>query len=200
MDKDYLNLWFDTKFLTIYQNATKVEHARRLLHRYQPDEKTLEKIVQFVLADNRRRRVARDRKEFYAQPPNCFTFFNESRWMDQIKETAIVEEKEEQERLKCPHCRNFEYPHMDNKNHLCSWHFSKEHYSDGLTGLKVLRDAYTKRIPQLPEENITGYLKRVLKTKPVVSDKTEGAKPGSSFKDLEDEWPKLEKTLDWETS
>lgn len=162
--KSIIDEWFDNKFLAIYQNPQRVEHARRLLHRYQPDEPTLNKIIQFVLADNRRRKIARDRKEFYAPSPNCYTFFNESRWMDKIKETAIVEEKEETEKLKCPKCSHLEYPHMDNHEHLCSWHFSEKRYAKGPTGLDALRKAYKTRIPQHPNESVTHYLKHALKT------------------------------------
>jgi DNA-binding transcriptional regulator GbsR (MarR family) len=189
--KQLLDDWFDNKFLSIYQNPQRVEHARRLLHRYQPDDKTLDNIIQFILADNRRRKVARDRKEFYPPAPNCYTFFNESRWMDKIKETAIVEEKEEIEKQKCPDCQkegkmNFEFPHMDNKQHLCSWHFSKKWYNDGPTGLNKLREAHKNRIPKEPNESFYDYIKRTLKQKRTLEpDTRERPKAGLTFTDLE---------------
>lgn len=79
-----LDDWFDYKFLVVYQNTTNVERARKVLHRYQPTDEILEKIYEFVLADNRRRGIASRKGEFYPSPPNCYTFFHESRWMDKI--------------------------------------------------------------------------------------------------------------------
>lgn len=97
-----LDDWFDHKFLCVYQNTTNVEKARRELHRYQPSDEILEKIYDFVLADNRRRHIAKQRNEFYPPPCNCWTFFHESRWMDKIATTAQIERTES--KTLCAHC------------------------------------------------------------------------------------------------
>lgn len=82
--KKRLDDWFDNKFLCVYQNTTKVEPARRELHRYQPTSDILETIYDWILADNRQRHQARRAGGFYPDPPNCWTFFHESRWMDKL--------------------------------------------------------------------------------------------------------------------
>lgn len=115
--KKRLDDWFDNKFLTIYQNTTNVEKARRELHRYQPPQEVLEKIYEFVLADNRRRHIARQRNEFYPPACNCYTFFHESRWMDKIP--AVSDRNVERVLLKCScgaETKNL-YPFQD--KHYC---------------------------------------------------------------------------------
>lgn len=87
-----LDDWFDNKFLCVYQNTTNVERGRKVLHRYQPSDEILETIYEFVLADNRARYRAQQKGDFYPNPPNCYTFFHESRWMDKL--TQPYEKKE----------------------------------------------------------------------------------------------------------
>lgn len=85
-DRKRLDDWFDYKFLTIYQNTTNVERGRKVLHRYQPTDEILETIYEWVLADNRARYRAKQKGDFYPNPPNCYSFFHESRWMDKLSQ------------------------------------------------------------------------------------------------------------------
>ena len=81
-NKDRLNTWFDTQFLPTYSNPDKIENARKLLHRYQPDDKVLRDIIEWVLEDNKRRALAIKQNKFYRPACNAFSFFNDSRWRD----------------------------------------------------------------------------------------------------------------------
>lgn len=82
-----LDDWFDYKFLCVYQNTTNVERGRKVLHRYQPSNEILETIYEWILADNRARHKAKQKGDFYPNPPNVYTFFHESRWMDKLSQT-----------------------------------------------------------------------------------------------------------------
>lgn len=95
-----LDEWFDYKFLCVYQNTTNVERGRKVLHRYQPSDAILETIYEWVLADNRARHRAKQKGDFYPNPPNCYTFFHESRWMDKLS----VGETRKQVEHKCIEC------------------------------------------------------------------------------------------------
>lgn len=175
--KKRLNEWFDYKFLTVYQNTTKVEQARRELHRYQPPDDLLEQIYEWVLADNRRRSIAAKRNEFYPSPPNSYTFFHESRWMDKIPSRSDVQF--ERALLKCQcgadskHLYPFEGKHCclkcyDEKAHP---NFKREVYDNlckhGLGKLKEeTREAWIARMRQMGREVIAKRFGKTSNTTP----------------------------------
>jgi len=130
-----LDDWFDHKFLCVYQNTTNVEKARRELHRYQPNEEILEQIYEFVLADNRRRHVARQRNEFYAPPCNCWTFFHESRWMDKIP--RVFDGDKPETKTLCAECGN-------EIQRLHGGRFQGKHYCIGCYDVKAHPDFKSK--------------------------------------------------------
>lgn len=86
--KEIIDDWFDTKFLPIYQNKENVERGRRVLHRWQPTDEILEQIIGWVIEDNRTRRTYRQAGKFYREACNVYSFFNDSRWHDEIPSTT----------------------------------------------------------------------------------------------------------------
>ena len=198
---DELDEWFDKKFRPVYQNKDKSEPARRLLHRYQPTDEILQKILEWVYESNRRRAKARERKEFYAEACNLYTFFHESRWEDEIKSSSDREgggrsNTASDSIFTCSVCK-FQ---KDSKERgwviraekiYCTPCWAKT-FEDGPTGFRVLREYYKKREPRRPGETGPQYINRIYgpRTKTCVgSDKPEvGGVDGVPGTLPEDDW------------
>lgn len=54
------------------------------MHRWQPTDEILEQITGWVIADNRARYLFRKNNRFYRPACNVYSFFNDSRWHDEI--------------------------------------------------------------------------------------------------------------------
>ncbi len=79
-----LDQWFFTTFLEAYGKRERVEPARKLLHIHKPPMDVLDKIYQWVISDNQHRRRCKELGIFRPERPNCYTFFNEARWQDEL--------------------------------------------------------------------------------------------------------------------
>ena len=172
---------FFERFWSCYPRKVGKGSAEKSWKKLNPEDPLFNQIILAVDAQvrhrhkvdefNRNAKHERYRK-FIPDWPHPSTWLNQQRWLDEIP--SIVEAKVEIEKDAeyCPKCSEKgktekEFEHMENKQHLCSWHFSEKCYNAGPTGLNALRDAYKRRIPQQTGEDLFIYLKRVLKTKTV---------------------------------
>lgn len=166
-----------SRFWSCYPRKIGKGAAQKAWDKIKPDELLFKRMFLAIDAQIRQRKfiedanrkVINDRyKKFIPDWPHPSTWLNGQRWLDELPSVQEIRE-EIRDVSFCPECKGNgknreEYPHLRNPEHLCSWHFSDKRYSAGVTGIDLLRKAYKKRILRLPDESLTAYLKRTLKT------------------------------------
>lgn len=147
---------FFERFWSCYPRKIGKGNAEKSWNKLTPAEPLFNQIILAVDAQIRHRhkieelnRNAKHERyhKFIPDWPHPATWLNQQRWLDEIP--SIVEAKVEIEKDAeyCPKCNEKgkmekEIEHMNNKEHLCSWHFSEKHYQKELIGLKVLRERW----------------------------------------------------------
>lgn len=158
------------RFWSCYPRKVSRGAALKAWEKLDPDDELITKMILAVDAQKRNRVKVEEHnkslpekyKKFIPDWPHPATWLNGQRWDDEL--TSVMELRAEAKPTNtCPKCSNKEYEHMKNPERLCSWHFSEKWYSDGITGLNVLRQAYKNRTPQQHGETLNTYLKRALR-------------------------------------
>lgn len=170
------------RFWSCYPRKVGKGNAEKSWKKLAPDEPLFNQIILAIDAqvrhrhktDEANRNIRNERyRKFIPDWPHPATWLNQQRWLDEIP--SITEIKIEEKNFEyCPKCKDKgktekEFPHMDNHEHLCSWHFSEKHYQDGPTGLRVLRERWKElNIQRRPGE---GWRDAVSRTHPNLINK-----------------------------
>lgn len=138
--KDWLNTWLDEKLIQVYNNPSKVEPARALLHRWMPvDEQECKKITEsifsYVLERNRYKKWARDSKLFYPELPNLLSFFRDQGWRDPLPARSDFKPDTGKRNVTFCLCGK---PSTQTEN-LCSRCWTNKYSLTGPTSLPMLR-------------------------------------------------------------
>ncbi len=193
-----------SRFTGIYLFANrgeieKVNMALAYLQETGPTDSELEKIWDAQVALNiHRRKLIKEKKPIKRDTSNLYKFFKERHW-DRLIRSTVEEERQSGYSL-CCECglsrpTNERGWIIREEKTFCTPCWAKK-YEDGPTGFKVLRQAYSRRIPQNPGESGPMYIARAFgtgKKRSVGTDKPEmssdGGVPDTGEKGLpEDQW------------